>query len=274
MKEINTEFDATLLYGYDKVTGLEGLIIESRGGSSHSNNYRNPEHSLLLAFVLKKIQNKGFSDLQIYVASKSKSYINLEDRLIKYNGHSIIELSKLNDFDIFLKSVKKSIKKSGQSPKSTGGNSTKRLLLISNTINLSQLFENDLETIINSENEDQVEYIHQKVKKRLKQSKFRKELLVTYNNTCAVTGSQVFNLLDAAHIIPYFGEKSNVLTNGILLRTDIHELFDTYKEGRRLLNITLDYIIEIHPDLKGSEYWRLNGKKISLPLNENDYPNF
>lgn len=274
MKEINTEFDATLLYGYDKVTRLEGLIIESRGGTQHSNNYRNPEHSLLLASVLKKIQNKGISDLQIYVASNSKSYSNLEDRLIDFDGQSIIDLSKLNNFDFFLKSVKKSIKQSGQSHNSSGGNSTKRLLLISKTVNLFQLFENNFETIINDENEEQLEYTYQKVKKRLYQSKFRSELLQAYSNTCAVTGSEVIQLLEAAHIQPYNGGHTSVINNGILLRSDIHDLFDMYEGDKRLLHITNDYIVELHSSLKESEYWNLNGKKINLPNEECDYPKF
>ena len=58
MKEIKTEFDATLNYGIEPKIGLKGLIIESRGGTRHSNNYRNPEHSLLLTDVLKKMHNK------------------------------------------------------------------------------------------------------------------------------------------------------------------------------------------------------------------------
>jgi hypothetical protein len=64
MKEIKTVFDATLNYGKESNTGLKGVVIESRGGTKESNNYRNPEHSLLLAFVLKSLQNCNVSDLE------------------------------------------------------------------------------------------------------------------------------------------------------------------------------------------------------------------
>ena len=272
MKEIKTEFDATLHYGYDDITGLEGLVIESRGGSMNSTNYRNPEYSILLAYVLKKLQNKGVSDLMIYVASSSSSYNQLKDRLIEFEGNSIINLSQLDDFEYFLKSIKKAVKKSGQSPNSKGGNSTKRLLIASKSTDLYKLFSKEFDSIIDNQDEEEVEYTYSKVKKRIKQSKFRRKLLDAYNNTCAVTGSKVIQLLEAAHIQPYNGGHTSVIKNGILLRSDIHDLFDLYVDGKRLLNITKDYIVEIHPSLIDSEYGQFNGKKILLPSKEELYP--
>ena len=111
MKEIITEFDATLNYGIEPKIGLTGLIIESRGGTKQSNNYRNPEHSLLLAYVLKRIQNAKVQDLEIYVASNSTSYKNSEERRISFEGNSNIDLRKVESFEEFLKHIKKTFKK-------------------------------------------------------------------------------------------------------------------------------------------------------------------
>jgi hypothetical protein len=55
---------------------------------------------------------------------------------------------------------------------------------------------------------------------------FRERLLAAYQRACAVTGCDVVEALEAAHIIAYLGPKTNYVTNGLLLRADIHTLFD------------------------------------------------
>jgi len=47
-----------------------------------------------------------------------------------------------------------------------------------------------------------------------------------YGNKCVITGCEILDILEAAHINPYRGEKDNHATNGLLLRADIHTLFD------------------------------------------------
>lgn len=58
------------------------------------------------------------------------------------------------------------------------------------------------------------------------QPKFRDDLIAAYGGRCAVTGCDVLQALEAAHISPYLGERSNHVSNGLLLRADIHTLFD------------------------------------------------
>ncbi|RYX94617.1 MAG: HNH endonuclease [Comamonadaceae bacterium] len=58
------------------------------------------------------------------------------------------------------------------------------------------------------------------------QPKFRKTLLAAYDRRCAVTGCDVEEVLEAAHIKPYQGDHTHHVTNGLLLRADIHTLFD------------------------------------------------
>ncbi|MBY0528365.1 MAG: HNH endonuclease [Gemmataceae bacterium] len=62
--------------------------------------------------------------------------------------------------------------------------------------------------------------------RRQGQPAFRKRLLRAYNRRCAITGCAVESVLEAAHIVPYKGEITNHLANGILLRADFHTLFD------------------------------------------------
>jgi hypothetical protein len=58
------------------------------------------------------------------------------------------------------------------------------------------------------------------------QYKFRKDLLEAYNGRCAITGCEIEEALEAAHIIPYCLTKNNTVLNGLLLRADLHTLFD------------------------------------------------
>lgn len=64
------------------------------------------------------------------------------------------------------------------------------------------------------------------VKVRRGQPRFRLMLLKLYNNTCIVTGCKITQLLEAAHISPHSAGSDYRLSNGLLLRADIHTLFD------------------------------------------------
>ncbi len=67
--------------------------------------------------------------------------------------------------------------------------------------------------------------------RRRGQARFRNALLHAYGGRCAVTGCDFEPALEAAHIIPYAGEGTNHVQNGLLLRSDIHTLFDLGELG-------------------------------------------
>lgn len=60
------------------------------------------------------------------------------------------------------------------------------------------------------------------------QGTFRRKLLEVYGGTCCITGCAFEQVLEAAHIQPYRGEHTNAVENGLLLRADVHTLFDLY----------------------------------------------
>lgn len=73
------------------------------------------------------------------------------------------------------------------------------------------------------------------------QNIFRESVLKNFNSTCIVTGVSIENVLEAAHIKPvkYNGEDS--CQNGLCLRSDIHQLFDSnnlriYPSGEIILS--------------------------------------
>lgn len=87
------------------------------------------------------------------------------------------------------------------------------------------------------------------------QQQFRRKLLKRYGQSCMVTGCALVDLLDAAHIWPYRGSGDNHLENGLVLRTDIHTLFDL-----DLLGVHPDNLeIQLHPSARASGYDLFNG---------------
>jgi len=100
------------------------------------------------------------------------------------------------------------------------------------------------------------------------QHTFRSKLLLAYGFRCCVTEEASIQVLEAAHIIPYKGETTNHIQNGLLLRSDIHTLFDL-----QLLSINADdYTIVLSPELKSSSYINLVGNHIRIPEREDQQP--
>lgn len=73
--------------------------------------------------------------------------------------------------------------------------------------------------------EDQRQVIERHIKKRRGQKNFRDQLLKS-NPVCAVTGCMLVDILEAAHIDAYRNDSHNHISNGLLLRSDIHTLYD------------------------------------------------
>lgn len=105
------------------------------------------------------------------------------------------------------------------------------------------------------------------VKRRLGQPAFRKSLLRAYDGRCAVTGCTTAMVLEAAHIHPYLGVQTNDVRNGLLLRADIHTLFDL-----GLIAVTSGYRLTIATRLADSEYAALNGQKLTIPKDASAHP--
>ena len=92
------------------------------------------------------------------------------------------------------------------------------------------------------------------------QQTFRAALLTAYSSTCAVTRSAVAPVLEAAHIAPCRGALTNDPRNGLLLRADVHTLFDLH-----LLTILPVGVVRTSPKLEGCEYEDLNERMIHRP---------
>ncbi|MGE7772301.1 HNH endonuclease [Viridibacillus arvi] len=112
--------------------------------------------------------------------------------------------------------------------------------------------------------------IQRSIIQRQGQPKFRQELLTAYEEKCVITECNVLEVLEAAHIVPYQGTETNVVQNGLLLRGDIHTLWDRY-----LISVNPDtYKVHVHTSLMDSEYAQYEGKKVSLPTLEMEKPSY
>lgn len=94
------------------------------------------------------------------------------------------------------------------------------------------------------------------------QGTFRARLLDAYGNRCAVTGEHTEPVLDAAHIQPYLGPRSNHVQNGLLLTKEFHTLFDL-----GLVGVTPDYRVRVSPALRarwhnGRRYYAYDDKPL------------
>lgn len=90
------------------------------------------------------------------------------------------------------------------------------------------------------------------IQKRRGQERFRKKLIEAYQGQCAITGCEIQGVLEAAHIKSYCISKDNNPENGILLRADIHTLFDL-----DLIRINPNSKrVEVAPSLLSNDYYQ------------------
>jgi 5-methylcytosine-specific restriction enzyme A len=109
--------------------------------------------------------------------------------------------------------------------------------------------------------EDQRNRALRSIVQRQGQREFRAALLKAYGSKCAMTGCGVVDVLEAAHIHRYMGKVTNLVSNGLLLRADVHTLFDLYLVGVEATTMR----ICVAPSLAGSSYAELAGSLLAAP---------
>jgi putative restriction endonuclease len=107
---------------------------------------------------------------------------------------------------------------------------------------------------------------------RLGQGIFRANVTGAYGRACAVTEEHSLPVLEAAHIRPYAEGGPHEVPNGLLLRSDLHRLFD-----RGYVGITADHRFVVSRKLKddfenGRSYYPLHGNVVRVPARAQDHP--
>jgi putative restriction endonuclease len=111
------------------------------------------------------------------------------------------------------------------------------------------------------------------VRPRLGQGTFRILVTDVYQKHCAITGEKALPVLEAAHIRPVAEGGMHRVDNGILLRSDVHALFDA-----GYVTVTTDYRVRVSRRLRddfdnGEHYLQFNGTDLWLPPSAGDRPN-
>jgi putative restriction endonuclease len=100
----------------------------------------------------------------------------------------------------------------------------------------------------------------QAIRARRGLASFRDKLIARYGARCMISGCNVLALLEACHVSKYHGPEDNHPANGVLLRSDLHTLFDL-----DLIGINpADMEIAVHDKLKGTEYEKFTGTRLLL----------
>ncbi len=107
---------------------------------------------------------------------------------------------------------------------------------------------------------DRRKRINRSILLRRGQRKFRKKLIRRYGPACLISGCKLLDVVEAAHIWPYRGERDNHPANGLLLRADLHTLFDL-----DLLGINpRRWIVRLHPRARSAGYSKFEGRRLRI----------
>jgi putative restriction endonuclease len=110
------------------------------------------------------------------------------------------------------------------------------------------------------------------IRPRLGQGAFRLIVTDLYRRRCAVTGERTLPALEAAHIRPYANGGEHAASNGILMRRDVHSLFDA-----GYVTVTPDHCLEVSRRIReefenGRDYYAMHGTRIALPDHRDAQP--
>jgi putative restriction endonuclease len=107
---------------------------------------------------------------------------------------------------------------------------------------------------------------------RLGQGGFKAFVQEVYARRCAITHHQILPTLQAAHILPVAEGGQHRIDNGLLLRSDVHTMFD-----RGYIGVDKEFRLRVSPRLRaefgnGEEFYSKEGQVISLPSSTRDRP--
>jgi putative restriction endonuclease len=110
------------------------------------------------------------------------------------------------------------------------------------------------------------------VPRRIGQGTFRVAVTEAYERQCAITRERALPALEAAHIRPFADTETHYVKQGLLLRSDVHRLFDA-----GYVTVTPDYSVEVSSKMRddfndGEGYMQLHGSKIWVPAHKKLQP--
>jgi hypothetical protein len=113
----------------------------------------------------------------------------------------------------------------------------------------------DLLSLLKADNRQKVS---SQVTVREGQGGFREQLIREYGCRCCISGCEEGAVIEAAHIKPYKGKQTNILENGLLMRVDLHRLFDKYLIAVEAESLT----VRVASSVTDEYYRSLHGMKL------------
>ena len=216
-------------------------------------NYRN-----LYKYIHEKFDGAGFF-LQRQKPSLTILYKLAADKYREYEKE--LHEKVINDENITVKNIDSLFKKYAE-----------ERFNIERLVN-SEIKSLDHEGYYKSKNTEETQKrIIRSIAQRRGQPKFREDLLKAYESKCAITGCDAQEALEAAHIIPYSETENNHLSNGLLLRADLHTLFDLNLIAIDPHTDPDERKVRIAPSLGNTEYRKLEGISLRQPNNQDYLP--
>lgn len=142
------------------------------------------------------------------------------------------------------------------------------ILDMSGIIQLTERDQEKLQSFKNASSKEARNQVVEGIIRRRGHPEFRKRLLAAYDYKCAITSCDAPDALEAAYIVPYRGRLTNDPSNGLLLRADLHTLFDLGKIAVDTRNLTLI----IADDMLDTNYRILAGRPLRYPQEESQRP--
>lgn len=110
------------------------------------------------------------------------------------------------------------------------------------------------------------------IRPRLGQGAFKIAVTDAYSRSCAITNERGLPVLEAGHIKSYSNGGPHEINNGLLLRSDMHRLFD-----KGYITVTPDLHLEVSRRIReefhnGEYYFTFHGKQIHVPRSRAEYP--
>ncbi len=278
-----TALDASFRVDSDE-RGLS-LYFASGGGAAGSKSARNTQYSAGLALLLERLQTVRASIDDAVLDSTRVQERTLDERRLPLSSPFAlpIRLAGVHDFErlrLAIQAAQPGILRTPGDHQS-GGNSIRAIRLFISLpapglhaprlqaflstgllIGYPKADEAEEEVAKTKETgpytptgEDSRERARRSILLRRGQGAFRRSLVRRYGGRCCVTGCDLADLLEGAHIDPYRGTHTNHPENGLLLRADIHTLFDL-----DLLGIDPDAgTVHLHPAAARAGYAELDG---------------
>ena len=280
----------------DSSGSIVHIIIESRGGTIGSANERNPGYAVGFELLIVRAARLKLilSDAVVVSSKLIREGLSPSDRRLHADGVFYpLTLSESNAADVAAR-LQRSQTVVGSTPGQRGGNRTRRVLLVfehgpeplkigdlasyfsgtalcvlpedvlseaSRTLEIQGVF--DPGGLIDARRQ-----IVHAIAVRQGQPQFRKHLLAAYSGRCAVSGCDVEAVLEAAHIVPYQGSETNHIQNGLLLRADLHTLFD-----RGLMSVDPRSLrVVLHHELRNGPYGCYHDTPLAPPAQMADRP--